>query len=588
MGDYGAPDHVLIHGCQAVPAEAVRQALLHDWEVQVASAPTASLDDYVFTIHRKVKLGFLASGFVHPDVDATADETGHVVVSIAEGPRYRCGPVHVTGAPAGASDSIISALTRVHPPETFGVAAGQNDFRVGMELLDDQDHPDWSIGDYAGFDTVKVGYLHDRVRAALNGLGFFAAQFDSSVDVEENVAVLNVVIRDPGPRAVLRHVEVLGASINKPDEVIHYLGTRPGQTLGVDDVLRAQRTLWDSARFKSHSISATFTGSDHSAIDLRIRVEELPGIPSLGQPLTPLQQASVNCGRWLVDRCRAGDDVLLKIEAPRADPPYFVLAAIGRDGLFIQLQGPATRPATEPATGVRAYAVAITPHLAGLYTSQARCVNQSGHVLSGQVTATCVPEIQPDGSSQWKFNLGAGITSGKSGFKLHVVLAPVAMVNLVLSNQSSLHYTVKDGTLEVAVPGGQLRVDMATGHLLACSVERDGNRIGLTLGAALAGSEAEKFDKHAVGPNRYDPKAVAESFTRFWAGAFWDALGRFPQLGDLSSNIRPLAAAMRLLGPPAASIISGALVESTDDPDETFYIRALRRISRAVRLQRLC
>src|SRR5687767_9256996 len=109
VGDLGAPSALEFEGLVTYPPDQIRDELEHDMNVQVASAPTAPLADYLALLQKRLLVGFQNGGFPQAKVDVSADHArGAVVVKVAEGARYRGGAVKVSGGKSVAKDKLVA------------------------------------------------------------------------------------------------------------------------------------------------------------------------------------------------------------------------------------------------------------------------------------------------------------------------------------------------------------------------------------------------------------------------------------------------------------------------------------------------
>src|SRR5687768_11794078 len=85
VGDLGSPSALQFEAGLTFTPEEIRDALNHDLDVQVASAPTAPLADYTAVLRKRLALGYQRRGFPAAAVDVSADrDRGAVVVKITE------------------------------------------------------------------------------------------------------------------------------------------------------------------------------------------------------------------------------------------------------------------------------------------------------------------------------------------------------------------------------------------------------------------------------------------------------------------------------------------------------------------------
>ena len=98
VGPLAAPSRLHIKGVKSFSAAQVKRALLSDLEVITSGAPSSSRLNYIDTLKRRLKAGFMIAGFIDCQVVAqpsfSADE---LTLEVTEGARYHAGPVIISG-----------------------------------------------------------------------------------------------------------------------------------------------------------------------------------------------------------------------------------------------------------------------------------------------------------------------------------------------------------------------------------------------------------------------------------------------------------------------------------------------------------
>jgi hypothetical protein len=528
VGAYGAPDRLVFEGCQAVTPGEIKAALLRDWDVVLASAPSNRLSDYVAVIRRKVRTGYEASGFAKVEISCGADaQHGTVVVSIKEGPRYRRGAVHVTGVQADLSRQTIEKLTRPGPAQSFSIieAAGGAGYRVKMVLGSELSSPAWKRGDPARFDPVAGTRMEQEVAGALRGLGYFDPKLDAKVEIEQDQAVLHVTVADEGRHATIDKVNVTGLKKNRPEDLLKFLGVEKGQEISLDRLNAIQRRLWDSARFKKHELTIAPSGGDRSRLSLEIELEEFPDAPTLTEPLSPVEQALINACQWLRARPDAGEDVEVVMHtAAHADShvDMHVQFVVGPTGGVCRIRAYTPAPATAPAEKTDArplvdYALAMTTDLDGIYSiSDGKKLTAAlGKALAPEVGLRYAPEVAPDGSVKWSINFDAGFRTEEIRPPLLLTLAPVAFVSV--AHLEGMKYEIRDGILTINGEQTKVRVETGTGRVLECRVFSHDSLYAISVRRGMMGDFIGEMEKAIAAPNCFDPKQPAASSMAFIA-----------------------------------------------------------------------
>src|SRR6476660_9068165 len=104
------PGQLWLQGVEQVGADDIRRALVHDFDVALASHPDASLSRYLRAVEASILLGYRHSGFRDATVGARYDEEQErIVVSVNEGDRHVCGQIKSDGAQHADTDALIRA-----------------------------------------------------------------------------------------------------------------------------------------------------------------------------------------------------------------------------------------------------------------------------------------------------------------------------------------------------------------------------------------------------------------------------------------------------------------------------------------------
>jgi hypothetical protein len=574
VGAMGAPDRLIFEGCKLVSPQALRSALVRDWDVMLASSPTNRLGDYVAVVRRKVRTGYEASGFAKVEISCGADvEHGTVVVSIKEGPRYRRGAVYVTGVKAALAEKIIAKLTRPGPAENFSRSGPkEGPVQVEMRVERGKSFAQWEKGEVARFDPVSGQLAEDYAREALGELGFFVANFDAKVEIEQDAAVLHVTIADAGPPGTLNEVTVKGLTRNRPEEVLKFLGIEKGQEISLDRLQEIQRRLWDSARFKKHLLTATPSADDRSKFALAIDLEETPEAPLLTEAFSPVEQAALKLNQWLLGRLAAGEDLEFSIQDP-ARGDLRMHGALGPKGMALRVSvsvgpAPAAGRADPPRPPTFEYGAALTEDFGGLYAlsdgkKQSAAITKS---LGVYVDLDYVPAVEPDGKAKSRLNVGAGIDPSRGGVPAHVTLAPALFLSI--AHAPDLKYEIHDGILTVTGRGTHVRCEVATGRLLECKSMREGISYEISARRGAMADEIAAMEKRAAnGFDRAQPAGSTISFIveqvvrNFWAR----------QTIDMDKKARAAPVLAKLL-PPEVFAPAQRLFPMGDATDSDFYI----------------
>lgn len=302
------PDQWRFTGCQTFRADELRDVLGTDLEI-IAATRVPAADVLQGAIARRLMLGYQQCGFPQAKVTVDVDETvGELAIAIDEGRQVLQGQVEVRGAAAIDIQRLVTEVQSPQPPD--GAIPIANRHPVGDELPLDWVTPKgdivrslgaavWVPGQPASFAPKAWKGAEPKVRQILSRMGFAQSKLALSIEMaDDSTARLVIDIQQEGPRTVLGEIEVVGNERNSAESVIRYLGLKSGMSFDITQQGIVQRRLRQSARFLKHTVElmpAWFDGTSH----LKLTVVEAPGIPTLDEPLTPVQQIVVRAAEWI-------------------------------------------------------------------------------------------------------------------------------------------------------------------------------------------------------------------------------------------------------------------------------------------------
>ncbi|HET6247226.1 MAG TPA: hypothetical protein VFE47_05945 [Tepidisphaeraceae bacterium] len=531
VGIYGAPDRLILQGEKTFKPEEIRQALQTDWEVQLASAPSGLLDEYVGAIRRQLRYGYLAAGFADVTVSAGADaEHETVVATIEEGARYKCGPIHINGTKAFSADALIARLTH---DRTFPTIIATHDpdgtLHYAMNVTKYQASPLWKSGEFADLSPAHEHLIREKIEGFLSDAGYFSPAFKSTTRTRDGVVSLEIEFSAEGPRAALGKFTLLGLKPQRTQEVMKFLDFHADQPIGLEKIVDAQLKLWRSGRFKRHVMTVRPI-NEQGRLDVTLDLEELPGVPALDQPLGREEQALLKFREWLLSRSAAGEDIIAKSTTPDGS---LIEGIIGPDGGMIRVRTPssvkaasraASGPATAPAHGMPMPSfppsldleMIMSADKVGIYNLQAgrMMVTNARPTLAFNVIASVMTEVEPNNQTKWSFNVNAGMQSQSDhpGLNVELDLAPAAFVDM--AHRSDAHCSIAGDVLAVDGETGTYRIEMSTGQLISGRMKLREGEIELSARAnALKEEIAARQD--AKAENSFDSSQPVTSFLVF-------------------------------------------------------------------------
>jgi hypothetical protein len=578
----GDPARLRIEGLSLLKPEEVRQALRDDADYQLASSPSAPLDDLLKVIPAQLTLACQRAGFPDAKVRAVLDAPANqVVVRIAEGSRYVAGDVLVEGARQLDAKRLAAG----------GLAAA--DTRFPMETLPDgsirvqtwgepKDPPKplWNKSQPAPFDHVALKRLRRDFAAEMARQGFFNPDFELAHRREGQTAHLVVAVRDEGPRATLAQVEIKRLNRNKPQDVRRYLGLVDGTPVDSDVLQSLAAKLWASARFWKHPITVTPLAEGGGKVKLTIDLDEHLTAPLLGEKFTVDEEALLRVREGLDALARGNRDVVVNVHAKAFDLKFIIRSGHGIALRFKPGDRDAARsivPAQFAPLLENELGFASSPTQFGFYdvTGQTRYVARARpEQVEFVAEIRFVPALEENSTDKSQFNIGAGFTSkGKSRGKaitMNVLFAPVCFLDLVhrAPGAGKVGAEAKDGIISFSVGRLVVRFRQDTGDLVEARSTADdsGEFVAITLERGALERESAALDAAVKTPNLADPDRQSTATLPVLAHLFGQFLG---MASGASAEQR--AAGARVLTKLARGPMADwadALAQSDDDDDE--------------------
>jgi hypothetical protein len=122
VGRFGDLTRLPLEGCNQVSPTRVRQALRRDVAVQVASAPSAPMAEFLSALKVNLLAAYYGAGFPFATVNVRLDDQQNpAAVVVVEGERYRRGDVQVDSAKSLDAAALVALLTTAAPGGLFEV-----------------------------------------------------------------------------------------------------------------------------------------------------------------------------------------------------------------------------------------------------------------------------------------------------------------------------------------------------------------------------------------------------------------------------------------------------------------------------------
>ena len=466
-------DRFTFEGGTNFSAQCLWLALNSTFDFPELSHPLAPRDAFLAAIESQLRLGYIHCGF--PDARITArydDKADRVVVRIQEGIRYRCGPVEVIGTRKIPTQPIVEALTVTNActdvlsqpfqfldnsPANRTDAAETNSTKI------------WVAGQPAHFDDISLRYLSGKVTNTLAKNGFFLSRFSLNIvtNAANRTATLQVKILDEGPPASIDRIEVAGNQKNSREELLNFLGLKPGMAFTSDLAAAVNDQLYHSARFLTNSVVAGPPDTS-GRVKLTVTVLEYDESPPLQSEFNPTEKTMLEARNWLAKLGGSRDEAVLSVAGYSDEETTLQCILAPRQGLLI------LENETTSNTNRLRHAMIMSSSQIALYVPKVQqkfATHFSTEQFKSYITVeTRAPDS--DGNSG-NFTVGAGLNSTEDltnapPYALSVSLAPAAFLRLAHSTNSTVWFA--GGQLIRSNSSSVLKLDARTGRFIELTI----------------------------------------------------------------------------------------------------------------------
>jgi hypothetical protein len=542
-----------VRGAKTFTPEEIRQALFRNQTVRFAETPSADLDAYIRTLKRAVEAGYGQAGFpdtkveVKPTVDLQSGKRG-LRIDVDEGKRFTAGGIEIRHAKTISAERLRTRLQSAHYPPTATLKSYLTKNGETTEQWVDSNGKDvekspalWNPGKpvaFAGWnDTTSDRYgdmlprypapaIVEDIKNAFEEQGCFIAEYapELVLDREHLTATLVIDILDEGPLAEVGEIEVIGNKLNSKDEVADFLGLKPGKKFAREDLLRANKALWDTGRFLKAKVTPMKPSSAGDKLLVQIELVEDPHAPPLAKPLSAEEQIMLKLGAWLSNQHNWDGDLVVHAEmAPEGQSLVVDLVQSPTDGAAAHVQYKCAHPGA--VDDDFQYAWVHSPKEAAIFDLLHE-VGWRGENTGQDLGAGFTFSVSDDPDSE---NTGAvrfwfycheppkdvkkdapNESPKKPGFNLCLQIPPAFCVGMLHHHET--HAALSDGVLSVTDDrGGHFRIDAASGRLL--SFDSDNTAV------LAAKKKIKQAAENDAGPNK--SAAVIESATDLAVGGNW-------------------------------------------------------------------
>ena len=619
VGGYGDLSKLEIRGAKTFAPEAIRAALATNFDLRLKAHPFRPIGYFLDELQEQVVAGYRHAGF--PDAEVIADlSDGKVVLTVAEGRRYRTGAIRVLGAKAFPVEQLVVRLTEPYPPkdaipQSFTERDGERQTRwVDLNGKEATLQPAvWSRDAWAKFPVAQRRVLpplngegrrpapvkragndsavpfsykeraasffpstfHEPISHALSDLGYHFPEFlvRAVPDGTTGKAELVIELEDAGPTAEIGSIEVAGNRRDSREEVLDFLTLRPGNPLTRQRLVALQQRLWASGRYLRSDVKPIRPANRGDKLVLRIDLVEYTKAPKLDTTLAHADQVLLRCRDWLSNRQNWSGDLVWTYRNAQGE----VRAIVAKQaGVFVAVRETASAK-QEP----RVHHTILSSAEETILVAHARNGVLRGVRPPGAVLASFNFHLDedPKADKPFTFGFGLGFSSASSGkdspFVVAFTLQPA--VFLALSHQEDAAVKVADGVLTIDTKkNGIWRVAADSGELLDIAYEnRDGEAPG---GEAVGRVSFEKGAfQHAAAAIRqhaaqYENQFDIERPLTSLLGFLCDEPLVAKTVNNSFQDVRPLRTFDRLLGLGAFQPVDELLRASKGDEADSFSI----------------
>jgi hypothetical protein len=340
VGETGRLGLIQFEGNQTFNREQLLTALKFDFEVQLAAHPREPLSNYLAALEKKVRAGYRREGFPEASVQAVlGTNTGAILLRVVEGPRFHCGQL------------------RIHGLETNAVVLQTLQSALVNPRREESDPVFWQKEAAAPFDPEALEVLQQRFQGALADAGYFEPRFQLKVvpAPATGLADLSLGLQSAGTTAVLDQIEVKGIFRNTPQQVLDFLGLKPGMPIKPGVANNVFEKLQDSGRFFHHEVDLSQSTLAAGHFKLELKLDETEFAPTLDRPLSPVEQALLQFGERVRHWDTQTEDLVCVLDLPMQHSTVraeLVLSSAGIAGVL--RAGVSNAPARLQAGGVLA------------------------------------------------------------------------------------------------------------------------------------------------------------------------------------------------------------------------------------------
>lgn len=500
--------------------ESLRQNL--DYQVSLVTDP-ASVRAGV--VERLLLAGYLREGFPDAKVSARAAPPETIVVNIAEGPRYFCGQLMITGALHDVSSDAMRLL--MLPPTTNSHAAmdvlrSVTNETIATNAVTISTLGTWKQEEGAPFDRWTKQNIQASISNAFAQQGHFFPRFTFEVRRRPDtpVADLMVNVTDEGPAMNIGEIVVQGAASNTAAEIRTFLGLSPGDRFSSVELEEKRQRLLKTGRL----IDVRCIPSPPDALGrstLFVKIVEVPDSLPLRVAPSNAESVLLKLADWLANW--KTNDLDLAMEYETTGEFDLVEKGTRLGGVISPQRGFVATISAPKSTGGHLYGALLgqAHGETGIYLpsyNKYLSVTQFAGRLQAFINLKASP---PDSKGMWKNSLiGVGFKSspGPVAIEVNVTVDPAVLADLAYVPGSKI--TMERGIATFESPSNYvLKVEERTGRLIELRGQTgDGRLLSVKVDSGAFDRAVAAIKRQNAGwANVYDAAHPFGSFVAFAA-----------------------------------------------------------------------
>ena len=309
--EHGDMQRLQFEGQFTVDPEDLRSELDSSLDVIQASRPSMQLSNLMEVIDRELLRGFLASGFPDATVATRLDEAqGCLVVTINEGPLFKCGGVVVSGLSTDRTEFVQQKL--IHQEQSATAQAPQvppKKPEIKIELNKDQ-YARWFPDKPCDFSAGRLEQLRKSAVRVLEDAGLYCP--DAIVTMRRNPEQgMFELLVDPGPRVdpqLVTEINITGLLLHQPADIVALLDLRTEMPWSPGRQRDIEQRLTECGRFIDWNVTAEPVLPNSNSLQLKLHLVENLRAPLLTEELSDSALVFLRTSKYLQNWEQYGED----------------------------------------------------------------------------------------------------------------------------------------------------------------------------------------------------------------------------------------------------------------------------------------